>query len=217
MTHFKGFGSVVKLQFSNSEEGSAPPNEYKECLVQFQSPADAKRCFNSPKAVLNNRFIKLLQAPYNILPIPEVEAYLAYNPYPEVHAHRGRKPSHKPHQIHEPSFGGPQAAHKFAHKQPTSWRQGDDEKPPAPAANVPTAADQAVLTQHSEIKRLREQKQALARKKEEVVRAQIQKFHDMLDKLQKSDSGKALVENLEGKIFELQRQLTELQHQQQLE
>ena len=78
--HFRTFGRVVELQLivtdpaaaaataaapaaaaadSKGEEESGGKRSYNECLVQFGGPAEAKKCFNSPTAVLNNRFIKV--------------------------------------------------------------------------------------------------------------------------------------------------------------
>ena len=82
LAHFRPFGRVVELQIivtdppgaaaadaagATGATGAAPGGEeeagakrsYNECLVQFGAPAEAKKCFNSPTAVLNNRFIKV--------------------------------------------------------------------------------------------------------------------------------------------------------------
>jgi hypothetical protein len=81
-SHFKSFGRVVELQLNdlnsvNTTEVNVtdPPNnskQYNECLIQFSSAPDAKKCLNSPAAVLNNRFIKVNQSLFNIIPIGDV-------------------------------------------------------------------------------------------------------------------------------------------------
>ncbi|CAL1603638.1 unnamed protein product [Knipowitschia caucasica] len=50
--HFSKFGTIVNLQvaFKNDPEGA---------LIQFAAPEEAKRAFQSPEAVLNNRFIRV--------------------------------------------------------------------------------------------------------------------------------------------------------------
>lgn len=82
MTHFKSFGRVVQLQVTASEPPAGVPaadststdekKTYNECLVQFGSWEDAKKCFSSPEAVLNNRFIRIQQSSFNIIPPADV-------------------------------------------------------------------------------------------------------------------------------------------------
>ena len=45
---------------------------YNECLVQFDSIENAKKCYGSPIAVLNNRFIRITQSTFNIIPLADV-------------------------------------------------------------------------------------------------------------------------------------------------
>ena len=45
---------------------------YNECLVQFDSVENAKKCYGSPIAVLNNRFIRITQSTFNIIPLADV-------------------------------------------------------------------------------------------------------------------------------------------------
>lgn len=82
--HFKQFGRIVLLQLnvntsvttdSADKQGGASGGEkkvYNECLVQFANCDDAKKCFSSPMAVLNNRFIRLHQADFNVIPPADV-------------------------------------------------------------------------------------------------------------------------------------------------
>ena len=88
--HFGSFGYIVELQVSPmSAQDSGAPNDptkkvYNECLVQFLSAANAKKCYNSPAPVLNNRFIKLFYSHFNIkmpsdIRIPDYEAALEHD------------------------------------------------------------------------------------------------------------------------------------------
>ena len=84
--HFGAFGHIVELQItpmSSQTQDAADPNKkvYNECLVQFLSAPNAKKCYNSPAPVLNNRFIKLFISHFNIkmpsdIRIPDYEAAL---------------------------------------------------------------------------------------------------------------------------------------------
>lgn len=106
--HFKSFGRVVELQLNDLHSGNTTevnvtdlPNnskQYNECLVQFSSAPDAKKCLNSPAAVLNNRFIKVNQSSFNIIPIGDVpeptqeeqqEEYYRLHPYINSGSGRG--------------------------------------------------------------------------------------------------------------------------------
>ena len=93
-THFEAFGFVVELQIvaptpspedpsttasagggASSGAGAAADGKkkvYNECLVQFYSAANAKKCFTSPLPVLNNRFIHLHVSTFNITPVTDV-------------------------------------------------------------------------------------------------------------------------------------------------
>jgi RNA recognition motif-containing protein len=82
--HFEAFGHVVELQLSpmatndqhdkgDGDGGSEKKRTYNECLVQFFSAQNAKKCFTSPSPVLNNRFIHLHMSKFNIIPPCDVE------------------------------------------------------------------------------------------------------------------------------------------------
>jgi len=77
-THFEAFGYVVELQIvspPSSEDNLTVDGKkkvYNECLVQFYSAANAKKCFTSPLPVLNNRFIHLHVSTFNITPVTDV-------------------------------------------------------------------------------------------------------------------------------------------------
>ena len=72
--HFKTFGRVVELQLidSASRDTDGDKKIYKESFVQMGSALEAKKCFNSPSAVLNNRFIKVAYSAFNIIPLADV-------------------------------------------------------------------------------------------------------------------------------------------------
>jgi hypothetical protein len=90
MAHFRGFGRVVELQLivtapdsaadgrpsqdkgADDNDGDKDRKSYNECLVQFATAQDAKKCLNSPTAVLNNRFIRVLYSTFNIVPLSDV-------------------------------------------------------------------------------------------------------------------------------------------------
>jgi hypothetical protein len=80
MGHFKASGRVVELQLIEIGGGAAvdasgterKEKSYNECLVQFGSAQDARKCLNSPSAVLNNRFIRIIYSPFNIIPFADV-------------------------------------------------------------------------------------------------------------------------------------------------
>ena len=65
IAHFATFGDLTDFKYNvhHSDEVAAASSEkkkiYNECIVQFWEAADAERCLNSPKSVLNNRFIKI--------------------------------------------------------------------------------------------------------------------------------------------------------------
>jgi hypothetical protein len=73
MGHFKVFGRVVELQLIELE-GVVKDGEkkYNECLVQFSSAQEAGKCLRSPTAVLNNRFIHVIESSFNIVPFADV-------------------------------------------------------------------------------------------------------------------------------------------------
>jgi hypothetical protein len=68
-THFKSFGRVVELQLIEAE---GDKKQYNDCLVQFGTAFEAKKCCNSPTAVLNNRFVRVMFSNFNIVPLADV-------------------------------------------------------------------------------------------------------------------------------------------------
>jgi hypothetical protein len=81
--HFESFGHVVELQVSPMENQNADEDDgnedskkkkkaCNECLVQFYSAANARRCLSSEVPVLNNRFIFIYQSHFNIVPPQDV-------------------------------------------------------------------------------------------------------------------------------------------------
>ena len=69
--HFKEFGRIVSLKLVRNERSPEDVNAdrkiYNECFIQYLELAQAQKCINSPKSVLDNRFIKLAMARYNIV------------------------------------------------------------------------------------------------------------------------------------------------------
>lgn len=72
--HFRSFGRVVELQITQAPEGTADGDKkvFNDGLVQFATAQEAKKCFSSPLAVLNNRFIKVFHSNFNIIPPSDV-------------------------------------------------------------------------------------------------------------------------------------------------
>lgn len=90
--HFESFGHVVEMRVNqmngrdngedvtaSAEDGASEKQPDKECLVQFYSAANAKKCYNSPIPVVNNRFIVVQFSHFNIVPLTDVAA-----PPPEI-------------------------------------------------------------------------------------------------------------------------------------
>jgi len=69
--HFKHFGRIDKLILiptnppHDSSSGSVPTS--RECDVQFRTAQQARKCLESPSAVLNNRFIRVAMAPADLI------------------------------------------------------------------------------------------------------------------------------------------------------
>jgi RNA recognition motif-containing protein len=86
--YFESFGHVVRLQVSpmedhhqnkddnkaEGEEGENKKKTYNECLIQFYSPQNAKRCLTSQLPILNNRYIRIFPSNFNILMPSDVDA-----------------------------------------------------------------------------------------------------------------------------------------------
>lgn len=84
--HFESFGHVVELQISpmeqnnnnhgNNGDGEEGDEKKKkpsnECLVQFYSASNARKCLTSATPVLSNRFIFIYQSHFNIVPPHDV-------------------------------------------------------------------------------------------------------------------------------------------------
>jgi RNA recognition motif-containing protein len=84
---FEAFGHVVKLQVSPMEDhNKKPDNEvetgedgepkkktYNECLIQYYSPQNAKKCLTSQIPILNNRYIRIYPSNFNIILPSDVE------------------------------------------------------------------------------------------------------------------------------------------------
>jgi hypothetical protein len=57
---------------TTNDEENPTKKVYLECLVQFLSSANAKKCYSSSHPVLNNRFIRLFQSHFNIKMMSDV-------------------------------------------------------------------------------------------------------------------------------------------------
>lgn len=88
LAHFQTFGRVICVRrLASAPAGGAAMNAvsatgeerktYNEFLFQFETRADALKCVGSPKSVLDNRFIRIHMAPYNLIPLSEVPTYIA--------------------------------------------------------------------------------------------------------------------------------------------
>ena len=63
----------MELQLIETEGAiGSEKRSYNECLVQMGSAQDAKKCLNSPTAVVNNRFVKLMYSTFNIVDYADV-------------------------------------------------------------------------------------------------------------------------------------------------
>jgi hypothetical protein len=84
--HFVVFGPIVRLvlkrnstfENQNTNADNDSKKIYNECSVQFLNEADAKKCFNSPAPVLNNRFIKIFNSNHNLVPSNEVQTVMEF-------------------------------------------------------------------------------------------------------------------------------------------
>jgi hypothetical protein len=81
--HFDDFGHIVSLQLTeapskrNNEEATTTEGDkkrtYLECLIQYHSAANAKKCLTSTRSVKDNRMIQIRRAYFNLIPPAEVE------------------------------------------------------------------------------------------------------------------------------------------------
>ena len=80
--HFKAFGRVVELQLIETDSvAGSEKKSYNECLVQMGTAQDAKKCLNSPSAVLNNRFVKVMYSTFNIVDLADIRPLAAEGGY----------------------------------------------------------------------------------------------------------------------------------------
>lgn len=99
--HFQGFGKVICMRKVPPPPTADERKAYNEFLVQFEAPESAHRCVNSPKPVLENRFIRLYAAPFNLVALSEVPRFLAEGRDAPVSARREedkRNPARESHR-----------------------------------------------------------------------------------------------------------------------
>jgi hypothetical protein len=183
---------------------------YNECLVQYASAGDAKKCLNSPAAVLNNRFIKLNQANFNIIPLEEVKPLTAQQQF-EEDQERERLSREK---------RGPKTFNKGIPKK--YIRSNDDKndsivegeydhapkiKPPK-LLEAKQKADVAVMNQYDDLRKLREQVDLISKKKEQIFETQIENYRTLIAKGKDEH-----IHHHEAKIMDLQKQLNALREE----
>lgn len=91
MAHFRSFGKLVSTRSVTGENSSNSSKEedeiqedgkterkYSTYYAQYTNAEDAKKCFTSAKAVLNNRFIKLFYNPMNLIEINDSPESVTY-------------------------------------------------------------------------------------------------------------------------------------------
>lgn len=82
--HFEDFGHIVALQLTEApnkrghEEQTTTEGDkkrtYLECLIQYHSAANARKCYTSTRSVRDNRMIQFRPAFFNLIPPAEVES-----------------------------------------------------------------------------------------------------------------------------------------------
>ncbi len=247
--HFEAFGHVVELQVTPMGDGPARGHEgsdaaptdkktFNEALIQFLSPQNAKKCFNSPAPVLNNRFIKLVQSHFNIIPPCDMEPLsedlhqadrelLSRPSVPQVataglkkKAHSGLNmyaegPSNKYRRVAElPAVSTP--TKPSVESDATVGSQSATLSSPAAAVAAPSKEDLEMKASFEALKSLRSQQETIWKQKESVLQAQVDKCRQMIEKLdssEDSDSKRKLLDNLESKIVDLQAQLRTVRQQ----
>eukprot|EP01034_Spumella_vulgaris_P024758 gene24758-31135_t len=269
--HFESFGHLVELQLTpvaaRPGADANPTSERKpnsEALVQFLSVANAKKCFNSPAPVLNNRFIKLVQSHFNIIPPADVEA-----PSEEVLESDRQLLSKENNLASEPpvsrktkapvshsglnmySGGSEGVSNKYRRVEALSSsnsntfstpvkkvvnpsasanitldsgeseaNEGDVASSSESAVSTPVAApkeqDVELKRKFDALKQLRSQQEDICRQKETILQSQVDKCRSMMEQLEaagESESRAKVLQNLEGKIVDLQSQLRTVRQQ----
>lgn len=230
ITHFKSFGRVIQLQVTQQTlvgEASQDRKTYNEGLVQFSNAQEAKKCFSSPVAVLNNRFIKLYQSNFNIIPPSDVSPPTAQELIEQqLFMQQSKHPPHAPQPVpvngkfENKKYISPAAAEETNETAvpPVKEETPTEETPAAPAAPAAAAplskADIALQAQFEDLKRLREQAETIWRQKEALLQSQLDGYQAMVSALKGRDGdGGDITEDLEGKIVDLQSQLRNVRDQ----
>ena len=205
--HFKTFGRVIEIQIKEAPIDKNDPEKkvYNECLVQFASAVDAKKCLNSPTAVLNNRFIKLNQSNFNIIPLTDIKPLTAQEQYDDEIERDKLIREKKGIQ----SFNNNNNS-SFSKNNYTRLNENESSKLKLSAPKVLVAkqkAEAAVLNQYDDLRKLREQAELILKKKEQILQTQIENYRVLMNKAQQQ-TGDGDV--WESKIMDLQKQLNSL-------
>ena len=77
LAHFKSFGKVLCFKKIAAPPAMEDKKTYNEFLFQFDEHDAAHRCVNSPKPVLDNRFIRLNLVHFNLVQLADIPNYIA--------------------------------------------------------------------------------------------------------------------------------------------
>lgn len=77
LAHFRSFGKVLCFRKIAAPPAMEDKKTYNEFLFQFDEHDAAHRCVNSPKPVLDNRFIRLNLVHFNLVQLADVSTYIA--------------------------------------------------------------------------------------------------------------------------------------------
>jgi RNA recognition motif-containing protein len=76
LAHFKTFGKVIGIRKIPAAPATEDKKTYNEFFIQYFQHNDAQKCINSPKSVLDNRFIRLHMSNFNLIQLADVPTYL---------------------------------------------------------------------------------------------------------------------------------------------
>lgn len=77
LVHFKTFGKVICFRKIAAPPAMEDKKTYNEYLFQLEEHEQAHRCVNSPKPVLDNRFIRLHLVHFNLIQLADLSTYIA--------------------------------------------------------------------------------------------------------------------------------------------
>lgn len=234
-SHFVTFGRVLELRISpgsnvnsNNLNGVAGGKVYGECLVQFVSAMDAKKCVTSPLPVLNNRFIRVSFSRGNIIPPGSLSMYTPPIPAPtsstsahNLSAAESSLTSSAYGRTRSESFNNDQFPSEMAAAASLLVAQNMAAATAAAAAVTAEQANrarveraeagQAVLKQFGDLRALRAKSDAMYKQREALLQGQIDQYKSMLSKLTAGSGGSedkaVLAETVESRLMDLQAQM----------